>query len=292
MEARLERVLIVGTGLLGCSTGLALRAAGFAGLIGGWDKDARQLQTAVARGAVEQAATSAEDALHTAGAMDLILLSGPVYAILDWMQKLAPVLRPHQLVSDVGSTKALITTSAERLFAGTERAGFLPGHPMAGKETGGAASAEAALFRDAAWIFTQSPLQSLPSAAQGVASAWREWVTRIGAIPVDMNAAEHDELLAWTSHLPQFVATALAAELQSRLGNSAARGQIGGRALREMTRLGASPFSMWRDIAATNAEAIAAALLAVEQRLAHIRENLRTPELRDEFDQANRFRSS
>lgn len=292
MEARLERVLIVGTGLLGCSTGLALRAAGFAGLIGGWDKDARQLQTAVARGAVEQAATSAEDALHTAGAMDLILLSGPVYAILDWMQKLAPVLRPHQLVSDVGSTKALITTSAERLFAGTERAGFLPGHPMAGKETGGAASAEAALFRDAAWIFTQSPLQSLPSAAQEVASAWREWVTRIGAIPVDMNAAEHDELLAWTSHLPQFVATALAAELQSRLGNSAARGQIGGRALREMTRLGASPFSMWRDIAATNAEAIAAALLAVEQRLAHIRENLRTPELRDEFDQANRFRSS
>jgi prephenate dehydrogenase len=65
---------------------------------------------------------------------------------------------------------------------------------------------------------------------------------------------------------------------------------IGGRALREMTRLGASPFSMWRDIAHTNSEAIGRSLEALEQRLAHIRENLKTPELRDEFDRANRFR--
>jgi prephenate dehydrogenase len=65
---------------------------------------------------------------------------------------------------------------------------------------------------------------------------------------------------------------------------------VGGRALREMTRLGASPYSMWRDIASTNTEAIQAAIFALEQRLAHLRENLRTPELRDEFEQANRFR--
>ena len=65
---------------------------------------------------------------------------------------------------------------------------------------------------------------------------------------------------------------------------------VGGRALREMTRLGASPYSMWRDVAYTNTEAIAAAIHALEQRLAHLRENLRTPELRDEFELANRFR--
>jgi prephenate dehydrogenase len=65
---------------------------------------------------------------------------------------------------------------------------------------------------------------------------------------------------------------------------------VGGRALREMTRLGASPYSMWRDIALTNTEAIQVVLLALEQRLAHLRENLRTPELRDEFEQANKFR--
>jgi prephenate dehydrogenase len=65
---------------------------------------------------------------------------------------------------------------------------------------------------------------------------------------------------------------------------------IGGRALREMTRLGASPYSMWRDVAHTNTEAVAASLLALEQRLAHLRENLKTPELRTEFELANRFR--
>ncbi len=66
---------------------------------------------------------------------------------------------------------------------------------------------------------------------------------------------------------------------------------IGGRALREMTRLGASPYSMWRDVAHTNTEAIAETLLALEQRLTHLREHLKTPELRDEFDLANRFRA-
>jgi prephenate dehydrogenase len=74
------------------------------------------------------------------------------------------------------------------------------------------------------------------------------------------------------------------------VGNAPELKDVGGRGLREMTRLGASPYSMWRDIAYTNTEAVSAALLALEQRLAHVRENLRTPELRDEFEKANRFR--
>lgn len=290
MEPRLERVLIVGTGLLGASTGLALRAVGFSGCIAGWDKDARQLQTALERGAIQQAAQSMEDAISLVRESDLILLCGPVFAILDWMEKLAGETHPGQLVTDVGSTKAQITASAEHLFAGQDRAVFLPGHPMAGKEIRGAEAAEATLFRGAYWIFT--PTAVLQPAPDAITNSWHEWVKRIGAVPTEMDATQHDTLLAWTSHLPQMVATALAAELQTRLGDDPARRQIGGRALREMTRLGASPFSMWRDIAATNTEALTAALLAMEQRLAHMRENLRTPELREEFEQANRFRSS
>lgn len=92
------------------------------------------------------------------------------------------------------------------------------------------------------------------------------------------------------SHLPQFVATALSALLEDEVGDAPELRDVGGRALREMTRLGASPFSMWRDIAHTNTEAVEAALLALEQRLAYLRENLRTPVLRDEFEQANQFR--
>jgi prephenate dehydrogenase len=86
------------------------------------------------------------------------------------------------------------------------------------------------------------------------------------------------------------VATALSALLEEEVSDAPELKDVGGRALREMTRLGASPYSMWRDIAYTNTDAIQAALDALEQRLAHIRENLRNPELRDQFEQANRFR--
>jgi prephenate dehydrogenase len=92
------------------------------------------------------------------------------------------------------------------------------------------------------------------------------------------------------SHLPQFVATALSAVLEEKVGDAPELKDVGGRGLREMTRLGASPYSMWRDIAYTNTEAIERALHTLEQRLAHIRENLKTPELRDEFETANKFR--
>ena len=115
-------------------------------------------------------------------------------------------------------------------------------------------------------------------------------VESIGSKTIDLDPARHDELVAWVSHLPQFLATALSALLEDQVGDAPELKDVGGRALREMTRLGASPFSMWRDIAHTNTEAVERALQALEQRIAHLRENLRAPELRDEFEQANRFR--
>ena len=75
-------------------------------------------------------------------------------SILDWMQRLAPVLGEHQLVTDVGSTKVQIAELAAKLYNQPGRARFLPGHPMAGKESGGAALAEADLFQNAMWLFT------------------------------------------------------------------------------------------------------------------------------------------
>jgi prephenate dehydrogenase len=113
----------------------------------------------------------------------------------------------------------------------------------------------------------------------------------MGAKILDLDPERHDELVGWVSHLPQFVATALSALLQEEIGDAPELRDVGGRALHEMTRLGSSPYSMWRDIALTNTEDIQAALLALEERLAHLRENLRTPELRNEFEQANKFRS-
>jgi len=283
----IERIAILGTGLLGASAGLALRAAGFKGSIVGWNRGAEGAQTARAMGAIDSIAT---DAIAMAKESQVILLCTPVHAILDWMEQLAGVLGPEHLVTDVGSTKAQITAAADRMFNRPGRAAFLPGHPMAGKERGGAALGDATLYRGAVWLFTDDPGWKRSSESAALVEDWRSWVGKMGSRIIDLNAERHDELVAWISHLPQFVATALSSLLEDEVGDAPELKDVGGRGLREMTRLGASPFSMWRDIAHTNADAIQKALLALEQRLTHIRENLRTAELREEFDKANRFR--
>ncbi len=232
----------------------------------------------------------ADDPMQAARTSQVVVLAVPIYATLDFMEKLAGVLGSEHLITDVGSTKAQITAAAGRLFNTPERAAFLPGHPMAGKERGGASLADANLFRDAVWLFTDVPTWERSLVSSKLVKGWRELVAAMGSKTLDLDPARHDELVAWVSHLPQFVATALSALLEEEVGDAPELKDVGGRALREMTRLGASPYSMWRDIALTNTEAVQAVLLALEQRLSHLRENLRSAELRDEFEQANKFR--
>jgi prephenate dehydrogenase len=286
--ATISRITILGTGLIGASVGLALRESGFHGTIVGWDREEAQLHLALSRGAIH---TAAVEPFSAAASSDLILLSGPVFSILEWMNELAPILKSGQLVTDVGSVKAVICERAVGNFNGPNQAAFLPGHPMAGKEVRGAEHADGNLFHDAVWLFTPCH-QSLDGNLVGLArmDEWREMVRGFGCRVLDLDAERHDELCAWVSHLPQMVSTALSALLEDRFPSGEDLRAIGGRALREMTRLGASPYSMWRDIAHTNSEAIAATLLALEQRMAHLRENLKTPELREEFKKANQFR--
>jgi len=105
-----------------------------------------------------------------------------------------------------------------------------------------------------------------------------------------MDAKAHDQLCAWISHLPQMISTALAAALVDEYGEDAPLLEAGGRALREMTRISGSPYSMWRDIALTNKTNIRNALVKLEQHLAHIRENLDTRELAMEFERAHHLK--
>jgi len=283
----ISRISILGTGLLGTSVGLALRAAGFHGSITGWNRSSEGAQSALSMCAIDSIAA---DPLQAARESHIVILAMPIYATLDFMEKLSGLLGSEHLVTDVGSTKAQIAAAAGRLYNTPERAAFLPGHPMAGKERGGAALGDANLFRGAVWIFTDDPAwQRSPHSAELV-KTWRELVAAMGSKILDLDPARHDELVAWVSHLPQFTATALSALLEEEVGGAPELKDVGGRALREMTRLGASPYSMWRDIALTNTSAIQAVLQALEQRLAHLRENLRSPALRDEFEQANKFR--
>lgn len=285
----IKSIAIFGTGLIGASVGLALRSHGFSGEIAGWDPDSSELEIAKDRGAIDLVAG---DPVATARRSDLILLCGPVFTILEWLERLSPELKTGQLVTDVGSVKRALVERAQGRYNLAETAGFLPGHPMAGKEVSGAANADANLFDGAAWLFTETPeSRAMHPASRAVADEWRAWVEKLNCRVLDLDPERHDVLCAWVSHLPQFVSTALSALLQDEFAAKDEVLPVGGRALREMTRLGGSPYSMWRDIAHTNTEAIAASLLALEQRLTHLRENLKTPELREEFEQANQFRA-
>jgi prephenate dehydrogenase len=145
------------------------------------------------------------------------------------------------------------------------------------------------LFQGAAWFVTPVPGQNV---YDGLSGEYLEWVEKIGARIASMDAGEHDQLCAWISHMPQMISTALAVALVDEYGEDAPLLEAGGRALREMTRIASSPYSMWRDIALTNKANIRAALLKLEQHLAHIRENLDTRELAMEFEQAHKLRKT
>ncbi len=218
-----------------------------------------------------------------------MVLATPVLAILDHIERLAPSLPPRTLVTDVGSTKAEIVKRAAKSFGRAAGQRFLAGHPMAGKEQAGVDYADADLFEGAAWLFTPLPRQNVNA---GLCAEFLHCVEKLGAKVAVLDPADHDRFCAWISHLPQMISTALAATLVDEFGEDAPILDIGGRALRELTRISGSPYSMWRDVAITNKDNLGRALLKLEQRLAHIRENLDSRQLAEEFERAHQLRKS
>lgn len=228
-----------------------------------------------------------EDPVEAIKGSDLIVLATPVGTIIDLIERIGPIVPPHVLITDVGSTKHDVVERARAVFGDAVGERFLGSHPMAGKEHSSIFSAEAALFRGCTWFFVlSSPQQNLNLPA---ISAYRKLLEQIGASVTVIDAERHDRICGWISHLPQMVSTALAGILLDEFGDSPDLQRITSRGLREMTRTASSPYSMWRDVAHTNTANLENALAALEQRLAHIRENLRTQALKEAFEQANRF---
>lgn len=234
----METVVIVGVGLIGGSFGLALRRAGFTGAILGVSQpDA--IKKALVAGAIDAGVTLEEAIPHAS----LVYLSQPIARILAVLPLLRPLLPPDALVTDAGSTKTAIVETAERWLPPRQ---FLGGHPLAGKETRGVESAAGDLFEGRTYALTPIRAADLESAA---AMDFTSWLNRIGAITIVMTPREHDRTLAYTSHLPQLVSTALAALLSkadSRVGDAY------GPALLDCTRLALSPYEIWKDILKTN----------------------------------------
>jgi len=223
----------------------------------------------VASGAIDGGASLA-DAVRDA---DLVFLSQTIGRILDTVRHIDPLLKPGALVTDAGSTKCEIVDTARQSIT---RGQFLGGHPMAGKETRGAAGADPDLFQGRTWVLTPDERSDLETPA---ARELLGLLHRIGARVVVLDADEHDRVVSRTSHLPQLASTALAALLAD-----APHLAVSGSGLSDMTRLALSSYDLWRDILATNSEHIDTALSAYIQELEHIRENLRTRQLQREFE--------
>src|SRR5271165_2141254 len=278
----INQITIVGTGLIGGSLALALRQNGFAGTIVGCDRQA-VLDTAVERKVIDRAEADLERAVVGS---DVIVFATPVGMILSQFEAIAPTLPANVLITDTGSTKQKFVERARMIFGAEAGNRVLPGHPMAGKEFSGVEHADTNLFQGAVWLVT--PI----SADQPYTPLQEEFtalLASIGARIIALDPERHDLLCAWISHLPQMISTALTSVLHEELGDDDVVMHIGGRALREMTRIARSPYSMWRDIALTNGQNLEDVMLRFEQQLTHLRENLRGPGLRELFESANQF---
>jgi len=251
-QAPVSRLAIVGTGLLGTSVALAARRAGVAS-VRGWDADPATLRES----GVDRASSLAD---AVAGA-ELVVVSVPVGSVVTAVRD-ALASAPEATVTDVGSTK--------RVLAAVEDPRFVAGHPLAGGATGGPGRASPDLFDGAVWFLTPSPVAD----ATRVQLVERV-IASLGARTVRLDPAEHDRLLAVTSHLPHALANLLM-RAAARAGEDALG--YAGASLREMTRVAGANPSIWADIFVDNGDLIAAALGEVGSELAEIERALRDGE--------------
>jgi prephenate dehydrogenase len=271
------RAAILGTGLIGGSFGLGLRKHFPAVTVTGFDRP-EVADRALARGAIQRVAASLDDAVRDA---DLIYLALPIGRILEVLPRIAEHAKPGALVTDAGSTKAQICREAAKVFAsgGTR---FLGGHPIAGKETSGIEFADENLF-----VGSRYALIATENDSDARVLAFGEILKALGATPVWCDAETHDWAVGIASHLPQMLSVALAGVVRDEADETGLPLALAGPGLLDMLRLAGSPFNLWRDVTHTNKENISRALDRMTQAIDHLRVNLTSKELEEEFRGAN-----
>ena len=254
-------ISIIGLGLMGASLALALRARGYEGRLVGYARRAETRTAALARELVDATTGDADAAVQEAS---LIVLCVPVRACAEFAADMAARLPGGAVVTDVGSTKGWL----ERQMAGILPPGaFVGSHPIAGSEQQGLAAARADLYAGSVTVVTSGAEAS--SAAVGrVAALWES----VGSRVARMAAAEHDRLLARTSHLPHLAAAALAAAVGRE--SPAAHGPYCGPGFMDTTRVASGSVEMWLDILLTNAPAVAEELRAFKNEVEDVYDHL------------------
>jgi len=244
-EVQYRCVGILGTGLIGGSLGMALRAEKAAGLVLGYDRDAEMLSRALERGAVEEAEDSPR---RLASRCDLVIVAVPVRSIPGVLEEIAPALQPGATVSDVGSVKGSVVREASRIIP--RECHFVGGHPMAGSEQRGVEFADPDLFRGAYYVLT--PTRECDAAAYARLHAL---LVSLGARVLAMDADLHDRAVSVISHLPHLMAMGLM-NLALRRAEEYPLLSLAAGGFRDVTRIAASDPGLWLDIVMENREAV------------------------------------
>lgn len=266
MAARIDTTVILGLGLIGGSLARALREQGFSRRVVGCGHREGSLARGVELGVIDEYTLDLDQALIGA---DLVVVATPTLVAAQMLERILPRYRERgdmPVVTDVASVKGSLQRAAQAAWGGGMPPRLVLGHPIAGSERSGVEASRADLFVDHRVILT--PAQDNDAAAvQLVRDMW----LATGAEVVDMAVADHDAVLAATSHLPHMLAYALVDALaQSPASGDIFRFAAGG--FRDFTRIASSDPVMWRDIAIANREAVLAAMDQFSEHLAGLRE--------------------
>ena len=262
----IDRLAIVGCGLMGGSVALALRRAGLVRHIAGHSRSLASSRRALELGIIDEACDTAAGAARGA---NVVLLSVPVASTFDVLASLRTALAPEALCMDVGSTKRDVVAAA-RAALGPDIAGFVPAHPIAGKERAGVDAADADLYRDRRVILT--PLaETDPDRTRRARALWEA----MGAVVSDMSPEDHDRAFAAVSHLPHLLAFAYVASVAGQPeGERMLR--LAGPGFRDFTRIAGGEPAMWRDILLANRDEVLAQAGLFREALGEIERTMTT----------------
>jgi 3-phosphoshikimate 1-carboxyvinyltransferase len=260
----INKVAIIGLGLIGCSWVKALKLAGATGSISGFDRNLDSMQQALQLGLIDDYSLDITDVVAKA---NLVIISVPILAVENVLEQIKGAIGEKTILTDVGSVKGNIAKDVTRIL-GSDFDRFVLGHPIAGSERSGVAAADASLFKQHKIILTPEQRTS-GCALELVTNAWQ--VT--GAVVELMSVQHHDEVLAATSHLPHLLAYSLVDTLANNHENKDIFNYAAG-GFRDFTRIASSSPIMWRDIFVGNKNEVLKALDLFTADLQQLRETV------------------
>ncbi len=275
-----NHLALIGCGLMGGSFAMALKRANVVNRIVGYSKSPLTTERACKMGIIDQAA---ESALLAVSGADVVLLAVPVAATEQTLKNIHPLIEPHMLVMDVGSTKRDVVDVARRVLK-DKVPSFVPAHPIAGKELSGIQHADAALF-DGRQVILTPIAHTHPEHVRRATELW----TAVGGNVVQMTPEAHDAAFAAVSHLPHMLAFAYFSAIVGQPGGREFL-SLAGPGFRDFTRIAASDPDMWRDILLANREEILNQLSRFRHTLdalEHVMRSGNAPALEDLIRQAS-----